>query len=152
MPTKRKSTAEIARALLVGPSDDDISSGDELGLQHNDWEWIYDENDVVQNGDSMSSGARKRRRSAKLQAAKPGKIIGVQLGSFQCRIGDAVVLRAGRNETWVAIIHEFIEDATEDDKMARFMWFSAPSEIRNKLKRRTDALDVSRLHEPACHC
>lgn len=149
---KERSKAEIARRALAGDSDDDVSSGDELGLKQNDWEWVYDvADDYAKDGEGTSSNARKRRLSAKLQSMRPGRIIGVKLGKFECCIGDPVVLRAGRNETWVAIIYEFIDDAAEDDKMAKFMWFSVPSEIRNKSKRRTDALDVRRgriIHRP----
>ena len=147
MVTKKSQTnADKARKALCGDSSDDVSSGDELGLQQNDWEWIYEVSaDVEQEHDEAQQSARKRRLSSKLQASsRPGRIVGVKLGRFECRLGDPVVLRAGRNETWVAIIQEFIDDAAEDDKMARFMWFSTPSEIRNKSRRRTDALEVSR--------
>lgn len=146
MVTKKSQTnAEKARKALSGNTSDDVSSGDELGLHQNDWEWIYEvaaDGRQQDQGEQPQQSARRRRLSAKMQNSKPGKIVGVKLGHFECRLGDPVVLRAGRNETWVAIIQEFIDDAAEDDKMARFMWFSTPSEIRNKSKRRTDALEV----------
>ena len=58
------------------------------------------------------------------------------------RLGDAVSLKAARNEQWVALITEFPPDEMEEEKGARFMWFTSPKEIRNKLKRRTDAMSV----------
>jgi origin recognition complex subunit 1 len=65
------------------------------------------------------------------------------MGNFECRLGDAVLLKAeGGNEAWVGIICDFFEDEEEDAKMANFMWFSTPREIRNKAKKRMDALDV----------
>lgn len=64
------------------------------------------------------------------------------MGSFQCKIGDTVLLKAEGNEAWVGIICNFREDEEDEEKMADFMWFSTPREIRNKIKKRTDALEV----------
>ena len=96
-------------------------SDDELGLEDYPWEWIY------------SEGKDARRRA----------IIGAHMGNFQCRLGDCVLLKAeGSNEAWVGLIVAFEEDEVEDEKMANFMWFSTEKEIRNKQKKRTDALPV----------
>jgi len=57
-----------------------------------------------------------------------------------------VLLKAENNEAWVGIICAFFDDEEQDEKMANFMWFSTPREIRNKMKRRSDALDVSHVN------
>jgi len=64
------------------------------------------------------------------------------MGSFECRVGDCVLLKAeGNNEAWVGLICEFMEDEDEG-KVANFMWFSTEKEIRNKEKKRTDFMQV----------
>ena len=64
------------------------------------------------------------------------------MGSFECRIGECVLLKAeGTHEAWIGLICDFEEN--EDGMMANFMWFSTEREIRNKQKKRTDALQVS---------
>lgn len=69
------------------------------------------------------------------------------MGSFECRIGDSVLLKAeGSNEAWVGIICEFLEDDGENEMAANFMWFSTQAEIRNKDKKRTDYYWVSYRH------
>ena len=67
------------------------------------------------------------------------------MGSFECRLGDCVLLKAdGPNEAWVGIIYDFLdEDGDEGEKAANFMWFSTEKEIRNKEKKRTDFEPVS---------
>ena len=95
-------------------------SDDELGLEDLPWEWIY----------SKKDGRR-------------GAIEGARMGSFQCMIGDCVLLKAeGNNEAWVGLICNFVEEEDDDgdvEMAANFMWFSTNREIRNKQKRRTDA-------------
>ena len=59
-------------------------------------------------------------------------------------LGDTVLLKAeGSKEAWVGIICDFQEDEEEGEKTANFMWFSGEKEIRNKQKKRMDALPVS---------
>ena len=115
------SRAERARRLLAGAGVAREDSDDELGLEDHPWEWIY------------SEGKDARRRT----------IIGARMGNFQCKLGDCVLLKAeGSNEAWVGLIVAFEEDEEEDEKMANFMWFSTQKEIRNKQKKRLDALPV----------
>lgn len=98
-------------------------SDDELGLEDLPWEWIYEDK-------------------------KSMKICGARMGSFECFLGDAVLLKAPTsNEAWVAILYEFSEGETEDDdgdtvieKQASMLWFSSEKEIRSK-KKRTDFLE-----------
>ncbi|KAL8975081.1 MAG: hypothetical protein Q9197_000688 [Variospora fuerteventurae] len=97
-------------------------SDDELGLEDHPWEWIY--STEADNDD-----------------AEPDPIVGARMGDFQCAIGDCCLLKAeGTNEAWVGIVCAFEEDDEDGEKGANFMWFSTEKEIRNKQKKRTDAL------------
>lgn len=99
-------------------------SDDELGLEDHPWEWIY----------SSAQGRKK---------GQP-EIIGARMGSFQCEVGDCVLLKAeGTNEAWIGLICEFEDDEEQNEKVANFMWFSTEREIRNQQKKRTDCLPVS---------
>jgi len=76
-----------------------------------------------------------------LEDVKPA-ITGARMGSFECKVGDCVLLKAeGTNEAWVGLICEFLEDE-DGDMAANFMWFATEKEIRNKAKKRTDFLEV----------
>jgi origin recognition complex subunit 1 len=117
-------------------------SDDELGSDDLPWEWIYDTESVAErtNDDADGEGDRKRRRIT------ASKIVGAKMGSFECRVGDCVLLKAeGSNEAWVGIICEFIDDDGQGDKAANFMWFSTEKEIRNRDKKRTDFYSVGPL-------
>ncbi|KAK2609013.1 Origin recognition complex, subunit 1 [Conoideocrella luteorostrata] len=123
-PTKRQ------KSVLPGVNRGD--SDDELGSDDLPWEWIYG----VENSDRPGSNVQKDRKRRKVTA---NKIIGARMGSFECRIGDTVLLKAeGSNEAWVALICEFVEDDVEGEKAANFMWFSTEKEIRNKDRKRDD--------------
>ena len=122
-PKTAKSKAERARQYLsvggVGREDSD----DELGLDDLPWEWVY------------SKELAKR-------ADRERDIVGARMGEFQCMIGDCVLLKAeGTNEAWIGLICTFEED-DDGEKAANFMWFSTEREIRNKQKKRKDALPV----------
>ncbi|PHH71032.1 hypothetical protein CDD82_6777 [Ophiocordyceps australis] len=120
------------RAAPPGISRQD--SDDELGSDDLPWQWIYS----THSHDQAGSRRKRRRLAAQRQ------IVGARLGSFECRIGDCVLLKAeGSNEAWVAIICEFLSgspdaDADHDEKSANLMWFSTEQEIRNKLRKRSD--------------
>lgn len=145
LPSRRRK-----RHIPAGVARDD--SDDELGSDDLPWEWIYDNEPIAErtNDDADGEGDRKRRRIS------AGKILGAKMGSFECRIGDCVLLKAeGSNEAWVGIICEFMEDDGQGDKAANFMWFSTEKEIRNKDKKRTDhywvgPLPSSRTSYPIC--
>ncbi|KAI4258246.1 MAG: hypothetical protein LQ352_001299 [Teloschistes flavicans] len=95
-------------------------SDDELGYDDLPWEWIYPDETDSENAEDQPVGAR--------------------MGDFECAIGDCCLLKAeGTNEAWVGIICAFVEDE-DGKKAANFMWFSTEKEIRNKQKKRTDAL------------
>lgn len=124
------------QATLPGIARED--SDDELGIDDHPWEWIYAE--VECDPPSQEDGtSRKRKRVTEVEP----RIVGAKMGSFECRLGDIVFLKAETTgEAWVAIIREFLEDE-EGEKAADFLWFSSEKEIRNKHKKRTDFLWVS---------
>jgi origin recognition complex subunit 1 len=126
MPTQR-SAAKKVKQLLSGGGITRNDSDDELGDEDLEWEWIY----------SPTAGHKEE------------KIAGARFGNFQCKLGDCVLLKAeGYKEAWVAMICEF-EENEEDGKAARFMWFSSEKEIRNKYRKRTDALKNELYITPA---
>jgi len=114
-------------------------SDDELGEEDHPWEWIYEE---TANEGADGGSARKRKRN------QEPKIIGARMGTFQCRLGECVLLKAeGSNEAWVGIICDFIEEDGDDgEKAANFMWFSSEKEVRNSDKKRNDFEPVSCFH------
>ncbi|KAF5122114.1 Origin recognition complex subunit 1 [Metarhizium anisopliae] len=118
------------RKTLPGISRED--SDDELGSDDLPWEWIYN----VEDPERANHDAQNDRKRRKVMGTK---IVGARMGTFECRIGDTVLLKAdGSNEAWVGIICEFVEDDGEGDNAANFMWFSTEKEIRNKDKKRND--------------
>jgi len=133
-----------ARSLLAGGAP---YSGHALDLpdMHEEWEWLYedvlDPEEEAPKVESPSS-SRKRKAADAFDSEIKKRIIGAKSGSFEVRIGDAIRLKADRNETWVALIQGFVEDEEEEEKMATFMWFTSGQEIRNKAKRRNDKLLV----------
>lgn len=122
-PSKRSGTrAKRARQYLREGGVAREDSDDELGLEDHPWRWIYSE------------------EAAKNSANGP-EIVGARMGDFRCMVGDCVLLKAeGNGEAWIGLICNFEEDEEEDEKVANFMWFSTEREIRNKQKKRTDAL------------
>lgn len=129
---KPKPTETISRRKRVLPGVNRDDSDDELGSDDLPWEWLYN----VENSDRASDDTQKDRKRRKVTG---NKIVGARIGTFECRIGDTVLLKAeGSNEAWVAIICEFVEDDGEGEKAANFMWFSTEKEIRNKDRKRND--------------
>ncbi|PNS19803.1 hypothetical protein CAC42_7770 [Sphaceloma murrayae] len=125
--TKTEKALEILQKGAVLREDSD----DELGVEDHPWEWIYD-GSYNATGDNKNDGPN---------------IVGARMGSFQCAIGDAVLLKAAGNEAWVALITGFSEGEAEDDdgemiwsKKATFLWFSSEKEIKNSTKKRDDAI------------
>lgn len=138
-------TLQTARSLLAGgaPQSNHIL---DLADPHDEWEWIYEDNTAEDaTNPSSPSSSRKRKASDASDVDTPRRIVGAKSGSFEVRVGDAIRLKADRNETWVALIQGFVEDEEEGEKMALFMWFTSGKEIRNKAKRRNDQLPVSQM-------
>ncbi len=129
------SHAERARRFLTGGGVTREDSDDELGLEDHPWQWIY----------ATDSESRSITSGNASDGTHSGKVVGAQMGGFECRIGDCVLLKAdgANNEAWIGIISEFQDvDEEEGGKGANFMWFSTEREIRNKQKKRTDAMQV----------
>jgi origin recognition complex subunit 1 len=112
-------------------------SDDELGTHDLPWEWIYESGHGSGEDLRLPGPGRKRIDTG------GNRIIGARMGTFECSVGDCLLLKAeGSNEAWVAIACEFIED--ENGEMAaNFMWFSTEKEIRNTDKKRQDFVSVS---------
>lgn len=122
--------AQRQKQLRPGVSRED--SDDELGSDDLPWEWVHQVEDVDRAKDGTQSDRKRRKVTSK-------QIIGARMGSFECRVGDTVLLKAeGSNEAWVALICEFVEDDGEGEMAANFMWFSTEKEIRNKERKRSD--------------
>jgi hypothetical protein len=120
---KKSSAQSRARDLLRGVIRED--SDDELGYEDLPWEWIY----------SKTKG--------------PGApfIVGAQMGTFDVRIGDCILLKGEglKGEAYVGIACEFREGTGDDqgEMVCNVMWFSTESEIRPGKKKRADFLPVS---------
>lgn len=112
-----------------------------------DWEWIYDDEEesgttpTAPAGDGSTIARRGTALGARTTSEKR-KIVGARQGRFTARLGQAFLLKNDGKEPWVAMLHEFIEDEVDGEKLVSFMWFSWPKEIRTATKRRTDSLPV----------
>ena len=137
-PIKR-SRAEQARQILSSGAVLREDSDDELGYEDHPWEWIYEDAGAEQAPVDDNATPRKRKAAS---TTKTKRIVGARMGSFRCKLGDAVLLKADGNQAWVGIICDFFEGDGDDEKMAKFLWLSSEQEIRNKNKKRTDFLPV----------
>lgn len=144
-PSRKKSKADQARQYLKGGGVIRDDSDDELGVEDHPWEWIYADHGQDGETDPKSDSTPVRRMRKGVDQAASKQIVGARMGNFSCQIGDTVLLKADGNEAWVGLISDLFEDEEEGDKMANFMWFSTPKEIRNRMKKRNDAFEVSRL-------
>ena len=151
-------TTMQARHFLSGGGVLREDSDDELGVEDHPWEWLYGDDVSLQDDDASSiltapetSAANENGGVLTSRSRLPHRgdgqvqrqIIGARMGSFECKVGDCVLLKAeSTNEAWVGLICEFLEEG-EDGKVANFMWFSSEKEIRNKGKKRTDAMQVT---------
>lgn len=139
--SRGKTNVERARHYLSsgGVARDD--SDDELGLEDHPWEWVYTESAP---GVEEKDQRRRKNKECVATVQDPQRIIGARMGTFECRLGDCVFLKAegASNEAWIGIISNFEEDEEDEQKCANFMWFSTEKEIRNKQRKRTDAMQV----------
>lgn len=124
-------------------------SDDELGDEDHPWDWIYaDEPDIKQQAEADNASPEKARgRRSSRAAQKRPAIVGARMGTFECRLGQVVLLKSPEpGKDWVGIITEFLEQEDEDDaddviKSANIMWFASPDEfLSTRNKRRADAL------------
>lgn len=121
--------AERARKLLAGATLRRDDSDDELGTDEYPWEWIYAKNwkqsqDDEEESDEEKSAMTPRKRKARKAARSQGGIIGAKMGTFRCKVGDTVLLKAeGQNQSWVGIIQQFLEEE-DGEKSANFLCMS----------------------------
>lgn len=152
-PSRRRSARQRAQLWMTkgGLVRDD--SDDELGDEDLPWHWIYDtEEEDTENKETTSATDEAETKSARRRAARPSvkrrrNIIGARMGSFECRLGQVVLLKSPEpGKDWVGIITEFLEEDDEEAedgvvKSANIMWFASPDEFMStKNKRRADAL------------
>ncbi|KAL3480198.1 P-loop containing nucleoside triphosphate hydrolase protein [Aspergillus californicus] len=122
-------------------------SDDELGDEDYPWEWVYDTGlngagnleTIPENPEDTPKSARRRSRQNRRN------IIGARMGTFECRMGEIVLLKSPEpGKDWVGIITEFLEEEDDEEgsiKMANILWFASPDEfISTRNKRRSDAL------------
>jgi len=156
---RKKDTAAKARQYLSGGGVAREDSDDELGVEDHPWEWIYTDAALPQDNAahpmSTVSETPTPNEDSDVLPARSGlahrragrsdwQIVGARMGSFECKVGDCVLLKAeGTNEAWVGLICEFREEEGDNGKVANFMWFSSEKEIRNREKKRTDFLQVT---------
>ncbi|KAJ5436583.1 ATPase AAA-type core [Penicillium cf. griseofulvum] len=144
---QRRTARERAQWMTKGALVRD-DSDDELGVEDLPWEWIYDTNEeATQEADPINETPVKRsRRRPSRPARQKRKIVGAQMGQFQCKVGEVILLKSPEaGKDWVGIITEFLEEEDEEEdeivKSANIMWFASPDEFMGtRNKRRTDAL------------
>ncbi|KAI5294354.1 Origin recognition complex, subunit 1 [Ascosphaera acerosa] len=112
-------------------------SDDELGDEDHPWEWIYDDagdrdGDGDGDGDKANGtangnnggkggggvvGATPSKRSRPKSRTKrrvKRRIVGARMNQFECRVGDAVLLKSPEaGHDWAGLICEFLEEACE---------------------------------------
>ncbi|TPR01947.1 V-ATPase subunit H family protein [Aspergillus niger] len=126
-------------------------SDDELGEEDHPWEWIYDHNDEnnkeSEQATTEDTPKSSRRRTPRPNAKRRRTIVGARMGSFECALGQVVLLKSPEpGKDWIGIITEFVEQEdpdAEDEiiKSANIMWFASPDEFMStRNKRRADAL------------
>jgi origin recognition complex subunit 1 len=124
-------------------------SDDELGLEDLPWEWIFEKDPDAGKAEGVKEygGSSSRRRTSRPGSKQRRRIVGAHMGSFECRLGQVVLLSSPEpGKDWVGIITEFTEEEDEDGedemvKSANIMWFASPDEFMStRNKRRADAL------------
>ncbi|RHZ53356.1 hypothetical protein CDV55_103483 [Aspergillus turcosus] len=153
-PSRRRSARQRAQLWMTkgGLVRDD--SDDELGDEDLPWHWIYDteEEEDTKSKETTPATDDAEAKSARRRAARPNakrrrKIVGARMGSFECRLGQVVLLKSPEpGKDWVGIITEFLEEEDEEAedgvvKSVNIMWFASPDEFMStRNKRRADAL------------
>ena len=129
-------------------------SDDELGEEDFPWEWIFERDPDADKAEGSGSANTNNgesttpRRSSRRGSTRRRRIVGARMGSFECRLGQVVLLKSPEpGKDWVGIITEFLEEEDEEGeedekiKSANIMWFASPDEFMStRNKRRSDAL------------
>lgn len=117
---EQRSKAERARKILTtgGGTLRRDDSDDELGYEDLPWEWVFSGADGESDEDDgakehTNTKGKRGRTSRKVSKSNERKIIGAKMGSFECKIGDCILLRADSNEAWAGIICDFLEEEEE---------------------------------------
>lgn len=137
--SRQNKTQELAKQWLTKGGIFHEDSDDELGCEDLPWQWIYGSDGNLSNASDGTSSPSHRR------------IIGARMGAFECRVGQAVLLKSPEaGKDWAGIICEFLEEEPDEDedpdqdglvKSANIMWFASPDEfISTRNKKRLDAL------------
>lgn len=124
-------------------------SDDELGKEDLPWEWIFDVDidDASESKNTPEPSRETPKASRRRSSRQPQrKIIGARMGSFECKLGEVILLKSPEpGKDWVGIITQFREEEDDEEdepiKSANIMWFASPDEfISTRNKRRNDAL------------
>jgi len=127
---QRAQKAEKAKKLLKGANAFNEDSWDE---DDHPWEWIYEKQTLVtgkedesdeESADEGKDTARtpRKRKARNVSTYTEGRrIIGARMGTFECKIGDTVLLKSDSHEVWVGIICRFYDDEIEGEKRADFL-------------------------------
>lgn len=122
-------------------------SDDELGEEDYPWEWVYDTELDGQKDEEDGDEKPSRRRSSRPVSKRRPKIVGARMGTFECKLGQVVLLKSPEpGKDWAGIITQFTEEEDDDNeeevvKSANIMWFASPDEFMStKNKKRGDAL------------
>lgn len=142
LPQSRRNARQRTQQWMTKGAVFRDDSDDELGYEDHPWDWIYEDEEVNDGSPQKSS----RRRSSR-PPTKRRTIIGARMGTFECRLGQVVLLKSPEpGKDWAGIITEFVEEEDDEDedeviKSANIMWFASPDEFMStRNKRRTDAL------------
>lgn len=116
-------------------------SDDELGYEDHPWVWIYGDGDKGSN----ENGENRRKRKASAMASASKTPIGARMGTFEVRIGDAVLLKSPEEgKDWAGLVCAFSEtdEDGEEEMCANIQWFCSPGELvgSKKAKSQTDVL------------
>jgi origin recognition complex subunit 1 len=124
---KRAQQNEKARKLLAGANLRGDDSDDE-----EEYEWIYEEDGDEFANEEEDGGASKKRKRQSAANKQERTIVGAKKGSFNCMIGDSVLLKAeDGNPPWVGMILSFLEDE-DGDKAADFLCRALENSFRGK--------------------
>jgi origin recognition complex subunit 1 len=150
---KEYDSKERARQGLIKGGMVREDSDDELGYDDYPWEWIYEAesedggNDPKDPSQNRRPAKSSRRRTSQTVPQRQQKmIVGARMGLFECRLGQAVLLKSPEaGKDWAGIISEFLEEEDEDGgelvKFFNIMWLASPDEfLSTKNKRPSDAL------------
>ncbi|KAJ5098801.1 ATPase AAA-type core [Penicillium argentinense] len=148
-PDRRRSVRKRAQQWMTKGALVHEDSDDELGDEDHPWDWIFDAEPEAKDEPEANNGSptKPARRKSSRPAKKKRTIIGAKMGTFECRLGQIVLLKSPEaGKDWIGIITEFVEEDDDEKegeiiKSANIMWFAGPDEfLSTRNKRRTDAL------------